>query len=333
MPDTTIDPLLRSLETPLRMRLFPLGFPLDIESNDPRVLDNAQSSFGVFTQSQNTAPLRMRIVCVPGANSTPPWPEHSFRGHRDWFTVVSGPENFLVADLERAEAQAFFSPALIEDRDYFCITFFEASVYMTLQRHWMTPFHAAAVERDGFGICLAGSSGAGKSTLAYACARAGFGLLSDNTVYLVNSDTHPALLGNPSRLTLRAAARALFPELHSMATSHREKGDEILAIRAQTRFPERLVTRAEPGPVIFLQRGELERGGTDAALDEIPADEARDLLFQDRNPYVDEPHVLAESKRVIARTVRNGAYRMRYTTVEQAIECLKQIPLPQRTMA
>ena len=47
---------------------------------------------------------------------------------------ISGPDNFLVCDLERREAAGFFSPAFLDNRDYLTITFLDAFTYMTLQR-------------------------------------------------------------------------------------------------------------------------------------------------------------------------------------------------------
>lgn len=47
-----------------------------------------------------------------------------------------------------------------------------------------SPVHAAAFVADGVAVLLAGRSGAGKSCLAAAADRAGFQLLSDDTVYV-----------------------------------------------------------------------------------------------------------------------------------------------------
>ncbi len=330
MPDTTIinDPLLRLLATPLRMVCYPLGFPLEVETNDARVLAHAAASFGIFGEgAPQSPPLRFRALCDPGATAGPPWPRHSYRGSGDLFTVVSGPENFMVCDLGRREATAYFSAALLDERDYFCTDFLESFVYMTIQRHWATPLHAAGVVRDGLGICLAGNSTAGKSTLAYFCAKSGYQLLSDNGVWLLNAADNPGLLGNPSRLRLRLPARKLFPELGHLPVSHRANDNEFVAVPTEQILPGRLATHAEPGPIVFLDR---RTAPTLTALERVSPEETHRRLFFGRNLAIDEPSVIEASERTIRRAVRSGAYSMCYATLEQALECLNSIPLPER---
>jgi hypothetical protein len=266
--------------------------------------------------------MHYRAVCDPGAVAGPPWPAHSYRASGDLFTVVGGPENFAVCDLQRREATGFFSPAMLDDGEYFCTDFLEPFPYMTIQRHWATPVHAACVVRDGHGICLAGSSMSGKSTLAYFCAKSGYGLLSDNSVWLRNAREHRNLLGNPSRLHLRVEARDLFPELSSVPASRHGNGEEFLAVPTEKMLPGRLLTEAKSGPFVFLDRREGP-----ASLLRIPSDEAHRRLFRDRNPAIDEPHVLRLNERVIGEVVSAGAYVMRYATLPQALECLNKIPL------
>ena len=38
---------------------------------------------------------------------------------------------------------------ILDDREHFREIYLEAFTYMTLQRHWITPVHAACVVRDG----------------------------------------------------------------------------------------------------------------------------------------------------------------------------------------
>jgi hypothetical protein len=341
MPNTTVtkDPLLRRLAAPLRGVWHPLGFPLEIETNDARVLAHADSSFGIFRQVsreralQHTpiqSKMRLKVLCDPDAAAGPPWPEHSYRASGDLFTVVSGPLNFLACDLQRREATGFFSPAMLDERDHFCTDFLESFVYMTIQRHWATPIHAACVVRDGRGICLAGNSTSGKSTLAYFCAKSGYALLSDNSVWLRNARENRNLMGNPSRLRMRVQARELFPELGVLPPSRQANGEEFLAVPTEQMLAGRLVTEAKPGPLVFLDR----RAGP-VALEPMSREEAHSRLFLDRNPAIDEPHVMRETERVIGEAVGAGAYSMRYTNLGQALECLNQIPLtvPERTSA
>ena len=162
----------------------------------------------------------------------------------------------------------------------------------------------------------------GKSTLAYFCAKSGYALLSDNSVWMRNARQNRNLLGNPSRLHLRVQARDLFPELGHLPASRHGSSEELLAVPTEKMLSGHVVTEAKPGPFVFLDR----REGPASVL-RIPSDEAHRRLFLDRNPAVDEPHVMQLNKRVIEETVGAGAFVMRYGTLSQALECLNQVPL------
>lgn len=322
------DPLLLSMVTPLRASFYPLGFRLEIETNDARVLECASSSFAAFTQEQEqeqspAPPLQMRLVCAPGGTSAPPWPAPTHRLWGDLFTVISGPDNFLAANLERRKAMGFFSPAMLDDIEYFREPFLECPTYVLLARHYVTPFHAACVVRGGAAICLCGPAGAGKSSLAYFCVRSGYQLLANDAVYLLRSETRPLLRGNPSRFTFPPSARELFPELAGLPAAARRDGEASLSVATAHFFPARAVTQAEVGAVVFLNRGAA------LALKEIPAGEAHKLLFEELS--LDDDRTIAAHDLALQRLVQKGAYRLSYTTLQEGMEQLDRLPLRQRT--
>ncbi len=322
------DPLLRRLEAPLRAVFYPFGFRLEIESNDRRVLECAESSFGIFRRDEfSVPPLRLRLMRAPDAAACPPWPAPAYRAWGDLFAVVCGPDNFLTADLDRRQAFGFFSPAMLEDREFFRWTFLDCATYTLLGRHHLTPIHAAGVAREGFGICLCGPAGAGKTSLAYCCARAGDALLADDVVHILRSGGAPQLRGNPSRLHFAVSARELFPELQDAPVTIRRDGGEFLALPAEQLLPGRVATQAEPGALVFLQRSAEP---VEAALEPILPSEALKLLTANL-PMVDEERTMAQHYAVLERLARDGAYRLRYSTLEEARRQLDLLPLPERT--
>lgn len=327
------DPLLLSLETPLHAVFYPLGFRLEIETNDRRVLESVESSFHIFSrngpppaEAPAGASLHMRLVCVPAEASGPPWPAAAYRAWGDLFAVVCGPENFLVADLARRRVMGFFSPAMLEDREFFRWTFPDCATYVLLVRHWLTPVHAACVVRDGQGICLCGPAGAGKTSLAYACARAGYGLLTEDVVYLHRFENPMSFRGNPTRLHFRVSARELFPELHQVPITMRRERHEYLAVRVEQWLPGRVVTQADPGALVFLDRGPTAA----ASLEPVPASEAQWLLYEDLRR--DEERMMEAHQQMLQRLVQTGAYRLHYLTLDQALEQLDRLPLSKGTV-
>ena len=82
-----------------------------------------------------------------------------------------------------------------------------------LKRRGRFGLHAAGVERNGAAVLAAGPAGAGKSTLALTLARAGFGLLGDDLVFLTDHDGRLRVLPFADEIELGEEALVLFPEL------------------------------------------------------------------------------------------------------------------------
>jgi hypothetical protein len=72
--------------------------------------------------------------------------------------------------------------------------------------------HAAAVERDGYGLVLVGASGSGKSTLAAGLVQAGWGYLTDEVAAIATDSGR--LWPYPKPVSLRPESWPLFPAAH-----------------------------------------------------------------------------------------------------------------------
>jgi hypothetical protein len=322
------DPLLRTLDAPLRAVFHPLGFPLELETNDPRVLDCAESSFGAFREADfHFAPVRLRFLKAPDSAARPPWPAAAYRAWGSLFAIVCGPQNFVSGDLDRGEAMGFFSPAMLDDSEFFRWTFLDCVTYMVLERHHVTAIHAACVVRNGIGICLCGPAGAGKTSLAYSCVRSGYQILAEDVVFLNRSGRAPALCGNAARLHFPLSARELFPELVQVPIGIRHDGEEFIVLVTAQKFPGRTVTSAEPGPIVFLDR--MPDSQREALIEPVSSSEANRLLIYNL-PLVDEPDLMSQHYSAIERLTRNGAYHLRYSTLAQAHQQLDTLAVVQR---
>lgn len=320
------DPLLLNLEAPLRAICYPLGFSAEVTTNDERVLETCEQSFAVFRAGfPGHPPLRLRLVRDPAGRNEPPWPAVSYRYWGNLFSIVCGRDNFLVVDMERREAMGYFSPAMLDDREFFRWTFLDCAVYMLLQKHHVSTIHAACVVRDASAVCFCGPPGAGKSSLAYRCLCAGFSLLADDAVYLLRSPAEMQLLGNPSRLHFPVSARRLFPELERIPVGIRRDGDEFLAVSPAS-LGARVTTEAAPGAIVFLDR----RPDAFPAIQEVSDDEALRLLF-DPLPLLGDAAEMEMHRQAIERLVAGRAYRLSYRSVAQAVEQLDRLPWPLRS--
>lgn len=138
-----------------------------------------------------------------------------------------------IADPARGEAMAWICPELLRDARRFRCDVLEALTLALLTRCDRQPLHAAAIAHDGTGLLLCGPSGAGKSTLAYAAARAGMRVVSEDTVF-VQTDPCLRVWGMAAAFHLQPDAAAHFDELSAIESSELPNGKQKVVVRADT---------------------------------------------------------------------------------------------------
>jgi hypothetical protein len=220
---TPQEALLSDMELPLRRTFYPLGYAVEIITNEPAVLEAAHESFGHAHLSRRSATLQVRIGVSEGGNSECP-PEPTRRQYNHLYSMVADADNQALLDLRTCSSFVWVKKTTIENRLYFRYNFLEKTVYLLLGSSVVTDLHAACVSKNGKGILLCGDSGAGKSTLSYACARAGWTYTSDDTSYLINDSEIPHVIGHAHRVRFRPTAKALFPELEGHELTPRMEG-------------------------------------------------------------------------------------------------------------
>lgn len=260
-PSRPQDALLSDLELPLRRTFYPLGFAVDIITNDRAVLEAANESFGHRRLCRGRAALQVRIGISEGGGSKCP-PEPTRREYNYLYSLVADGENQALLDLRNCTSFVWLTKAALNSRLYFRYNFLEKVVYLLLGASVVTDIHAACIGKDGKGILLCGDSGAGKSTLAYACARAGWTYTSDDTCYLINGAESPRVIGHAHRLRFRPEAKALFPELENQPVTPRMEGKPSIEIRIGDvpHLRIRNVPEAKVHSIVYLNRDPKSRG-------------------------------------------------------------------------
>src|ERR1700758_2123006 len=208
--DRPQDALLCNMMLPLRGMFYPLGYPIEILTNDHDVLEAANDSFGHARLTRTVAPLQIRIGITEGIGAGCP-PEPIRREYNHLYSLVADAHNQAFLDLRTLTNFTWLTREVIENAIYFRYNFLEKVVYLLLGASVVTDLHAACVGKNGKGILLCGDSGAGKSTIAYACARTGWTYTSDDTSYLINDSDVPRVIGHSHRVRFRPAAKDLFP--------------------------------------------------------------------------------------------------------------------------
>ncbi len=255
------DALLYDLDLPLQRTFYPLGFAVEIMTNDPDVLEAAEESFGHRRLRWEGTPLQVRVGISDGGSTKCP-PEPTRREYNHLYSLVADGDNQAVLDLKTCTSFVWLNKAALSSRLYFRYNFLEKVVYLLLGASVVTDIHAACISKNGKGILLCGNSGAGKSTLAYACAKAGWTFTSDDTCYLVNDSGSPRVIGHSHRVRFRPEAKMLFPELENLNITPRMDGKPSIEVQI-SELPETNLSTSpevEVHSIVYLNRVPLASG-------------------------------------------------------------------------
>ncbi len=249
------DPCLFDLPLPLRGTFYPLGFSIEIATNSERVLLAAEESWGHFHKRWAEPPSQLRVTVWEGAPfecAEPP----TVREHWNLLVRVANASNFSVSNMQLGLSSAWLTPSVVADQGYLRYHFLEAMSWDVLDSLYLTSIHAACLRKANRGVLLCGDSGAGKSSLAYACARKGWLLLSDDSTCLVRKSTPQIVVGNPFQIRFRDSAVSLFPELRDRRIARRLYGK--LSIEMPTaELPEiETIYESSVDHIVFLRRGQ-----------------------------------------------------------------------------
>ncbi len=313
-PWTPQETLLSNMELPLRATFYPLGYAVEIITNDPAVLEAAYESFGHARFSRTSATLPIRIGVSAGGGSQCP-PEPTRRQYNHLYSLVADVDNQALLDLKSCIGFVWLKKAAVENRLYFRYNFLEKTVYLLLGSSVVTDLHAACVSKNGKGVLLCGDSGAGKSTLSYACARAGWAYTSDDTSYLINNSSVPHVIGHSHRMRFRPTAKALFPELEGRVLTPRLEGKPSIEIPS-SEFAGLITAReARVHSIIYLNRYPSATGTLVALPEGTATQRARKELYS-------AGEIRAKHEKILEILSDIPTYELHYCDLDQAINQL-----------
>lgn len=290
---------------------FPLGFPLRIHTNSDEVLRQCARKWGMFSRRTHDRPIEADIhVVEDDSRECPPAPKCHFMGNT--LVMVADTRNVCTVDFPWGKTRMVVSTAALRHPHYFSQTFLEATPACQLCTRFATPIHAACVVLDGCGVLLCGDSGAGKTSLSYACARAGWQFVADDTSYLLHSETACRVIGNSHHVRFRPSAAELFPEIAGAQTTPRMSGKPSIEIPTASMEQVRTVDGAQVEFVVFLNR--REPGAAD--LISYSRDAARQYM---RKVLFGAPETRIMRHAAIERLLTTEVLELRYQSLEFAV--------------
>lgn len=269
---------------------------------------------GLSPPLDDAAPPDLRFELVEGAGDhpfgrpararpvyDPPDGEVAYSDADDVLYLEAGPRLRVLC--EPGAGRARVSALGIEEGDLWLLShpLFTIPLAEMLKRRGLFSLHAGAVSLGGRALVLPGTSGAGKSTLTLALARAGFGFLGDDTLFLTRKG--PRLLAFPDEFDLTDETVSFFPELARLFdAAHPWKKRQL---RAEEAYGAPVVWEAEPGLLVFPHVS----GVRESVLTPIGRDEA--LLELAPNVLLTEPVSSQAHLDVLAELVeRSDCYRL-----------------------
>jgi hypothetical protein len=314
--DETFDFRRHPLEVPeltMQRRFYPLGFPVDLRTNAEEVLDLYGAAWAKFRSRYVATPITVDVHVVEhDAIECPPAPE--FRMVLPLMTAIADECNYSIYDLDRAETKVVLSRAALRHPLYASYFFLESAAACHIVTRYAPPIHAGCVEWNGRGLLLCGDSGAGKSTLSYACARAGFGYITDDAAYLLYGGEDRIVTGNSHKVRLRPESARLIPEISGLGITPRAVGKPSIEIEAGDNIVA--LEETQVAAIIFLNR----RSGKEELVP-YQRDVAREFM---RQVLFGTEQQLAWQYTTIDRLLEAPVLELHYTDLGWATERLKQ---------
>jgi hypothetical protein len=296
---------------------FPLGYPVRVLSNSPRVLEAAEQSWSCFEPVFQGEPFELLIEVKAGSSAQlPPEPVHMVKG--PLLMQVADLNNFYIADMAQGRALGRVTPVTAGCPAYLRYHILEGAALSLIATARAVPVHAACVRACGRGVLFCADSGEGKSTLAYAGARAGWTYVTDDSTYVPLHREDRLAIGNCHRMRFRPSAVDLFPELAGYPLTPRVTGKPSVEVRT-SQWPEiRTANATVIDHVVFLNRKNAD------TQELIPLRPAAVWPWFTQH-LMAPPEIRAAQEAALSHLLDAGVFELRYSDLGWAIDRINEL--------
>lgn len=164
----------------------------------------------------------------------------------------------VVADVEQRVLAGFAEKELLQSDWLVTNLFFYPLWGQLLKESGLFPLHAAGLAKDGRSCLFLGRSGSGKSTLTLQLVRSGYGLLSDDTVFLREKDGVVEALSFPEEINVTEQTVRLIPELSRVQNFTVNDLRNKSSFSIEELYPGCIVETSVPALMVFPEIAEVE---------------------------------------------------------------------------
>jgi hypothetical protein len=296
---------------------YPFGFPLELRTNSPEVLYQAGDLWSLFENRFETKPIRLDVNVVEGDSllspQVPVW-----RVALPLLINVADSSNYGISNLDQGTTHVTLARSTLRHRAYLKHFLLGPAPLCHMATAFTTPIHAACVARNGKGVLLCGDPGAGKTTLAYACARAGWTYLTDDSSFLIRDGSDRLVTGNCHQVRFRPSAATLFPEVARLPNASHAPGKPSIEMSTNSLL---FMNRAQTAQVEFLVFLNRRVHGT-PELVPYRKDVARNYV---RQGFFGSLESIAAQNAGLERLLTADVLELRYQDLDWAVQRLETL--------
>lgn len=164
----------------------------------------------------------------------------------------------VTADVEQRKAVGFAEEAFLKSNWLISNVFFYPLWGQLLKECGLFPLHAAGLVRQGKASLFLGKSGSGKSTLSLHLVKSGYGILSDDTVFLKESGGIVEALSFPEEINVSEQTIKLIPELSRVEKFTVNELRQKSSFSIEELYPECVADSGLPAVMVFPEIAEVE---------------------------------------------------------------------------